>query len=550
MNRPSALVLVGLLIGCGGAAPPAVSSPPSFSPPTRAVEPPAKVALATPSNPFAVSGVLHEETISAPTYAAIEAPLAAPPKGLAAMPAACAPFVGRKKVRKLGCDDVLHSLDTALAEEDEAKRDALLVDLETCTGLPQGVVRALRAEYAPLACGDGIAGPLVGKSGPTLEVQHALAGMAMAARLSRTVGRPPRLPAPYEKARVIAFIGGPLKDWMLEQAKLIEELSSQASRLRGYGMALAAVEAGVADLRFVDAVRSAPVPDALAQDPELKSIYESQLDQLLEPRKDRGRDAALAGLKELAALGVMGDARVARARALLGRMYAGRRIDALDALSIPSVTVPAPSSLDTAHRLAGRLPTFYVGALIEPSSLTDRAALSMMLARGVPPRVRARLKAEPLPDDVRVVLAQARLGMGRLYWRAVDFDEAAALAKAAGGDSGKSRDAEMLLALSLALRGGPTDAAHMMKNPPQEGLGLGDVAALDAVAKGGGPYAGMAAFDAAWIKRVGAPPGPNADYWRDVAVRFRNAEKLLDGDARTRAADAAREAEAISAETK
>jgi hypothetical protein len=91
----------------------------------------------------------------------------------------------------------------------------------------------------------------------------------------------------------------------------------------------------------------------------------------------------------------------------------------------------------------------------------------------------------------------------------------------------------------------------MMRKPPPDGLGIGDLAALDAVTKGGGPYAGLAAFDGAWIKRVSAPRAASADHWRDVAARFKKAESLLaDPSQKTSAGDAAREAEAIAAEAK
>jgi hypothetical protein len=58
----------------------------------------------------------------------------------------------------------------------------------------------------------------------------------------------------------------------------------------------------------------------------------------LEPRKARGRDAALAGLAAFADLGVIESPRIDRARQILSQSYAGHRIDALDGLRFPERT--------------------------------------------------------------------------------------------------------------------------------------------------------------------------------------------------------------------
>ena len=548
--------LVALTVGCGGA-----TAPPPKAPEAAGIAPPAgtpapvgtaSTPTAPPANPFAITGTLREEPLTPVAYEAAIAPLSAAPKGLAAPAATCAAYSARKKAGKAKCDDklgALAALGTALGETDRAARDGMLVDLEACKELPAGVVRALRIENAEPGCGDVLAAPLLGKPGPTPEVQHALFGLALAARLSRTVADPPKASPPFDKAHVIAFIKGPLGAWIATQAKLVEDLSTQASHLRGYGRAVAAVEAGLADLRFVDVVRAVPVPDAIGTDPELKGVYEASLDQMLEPRKERGRDAVLVGLKDLAALGVVKDRRVAAAREVLGKLYAGRRIDALDALLLPPI--PPPATSDAQHALAARLPSFYAGILLDPKALSDKDGLAALAPNGLPLPVRVRLKAEAPPPDVATLQARARLDLGRAFWRTVDFDEAAVAARSAGGDKAASREAELYLALALALRGGPDDAAQMMRKPPPEGLGLGELAALDAVAGGGGPYAGFAAFDAAWILRVSAPRASGRAHWQNVAARFRKAEGLLAAPAdKARASDAAREADAIAAEAK
>jgi hypothetical protein len=87
----------------------------------------------------------------------------------------------------------------------------------------------------------------------------------------------------------------------------------------------------------------------------------------------------------------------------------------------------------------------------------------------------------------------------------------------------------------------------MMRRPPPDGLGVGDVAALDAFAKRGGEHAAIAAFDAAWIRFAAAPKGPDRDRWKDVATRFRSAAgSLSDPALRERALDRAKAADDIA----
>jgi hypothetical protein len=85
----------------------------------------------------------------------------------------------------------------------------------------------------------------------------------------------------------------------------------------------------------------------------------------------------------------------------------------------------------------------------------------------------------------------------------------------------------------------------MMLRAPLTALGLGEVTALDWVArsKPASPHAGPAAFDAALIKQLAAPQGADAAYWKDVAARFREAKSLLSGADARAAEDRARAAE-------
>jgi hypothetical protein len=476
--------------------------------------------------------------------------LLTPPPGLAPAPAMCAAWAARKGEPRVKCADsasALSALDAALAVPDAEKRDAALADLEACAGLPAGVARALRAENAPTGCAEALAEPLL-KAPPAAMnglVYHALLGQAIASRLSRAAQNPPTLALPHDRARVLEFIRGPMHAWFEEQARAIEEVSQAAAELPYYGKGIAAVEAGVADLRLVEAAREAPIPDEFARDDELKNAYYGSLDQWLDPRKDRGRDAALAGLKELALVGVLHDARVDRARRMLSRLYGGRRLDALDVLLVPPLPKATPANVE--ERLAGALPTLYAGLLLDERAATRPGTLRMLLERGLPLPQRMALRGIALPADVAALYARGRVELGRTYWRAVDFDQAATLAAAARATA-PGDDTTFLLALALGLRNGPDDAADMMHEAPHT-FPSAQTAALDAVSGRSppGPLAGAAAFDAAVIAQLAAPEGAGPPYWAQVAARFHAAAALLaDPAQRAAAEDRAKAADAIA----
>jgi hypothetical protein len=513
------------------AAPPRVPEGPT--------PPPATTAPA--GDPFAISGPLREEwmpLLKPPVIDPTKAKLDPPPPGLRAPSAQCAAWAARKGDPKTKCADTtsaLAALDAALSVPDADKRDVALADLEACVGLPAGLARALRAESAPAECGEALAKPFLEQppAGTNGLVYHALLGQAIASRLARAGHGMPALAPPHDKARVIEYRKTKLGPWFEEQARAIQEVSRAAADLPYYGKGIAAVEAGIADLRLVEAARSAPIPDEFAKDEELRNAYYGSLDQWLDPRKDRGRDAALAGLKELSLVGVLHDARVDQARMLLSRLYGGRRVDALDTLLVPPLPKVAPTTVE--ERLAATLPTLYAGLLLDERAATKPGTLRQLLERGLPLPQRMALRGITLPPEVNALYARGRLELGRTYWNGVSFDEAVGLAAAARA-AAPSDDATFVLALGLALRNGPDDVADMMRKSPRA-LGPAQTAALDAVAKQGGKYAGAAAFDAAVIHQLAAPEGADAAYWSGVAARYQAAAGLLTDPAQKAAAD-------------
>ncbi len=416
-----------------------------------------------------------------------------------AAPQPCGSFAKPAAVKPAPTD-----LSTAMADKDLVKRNAALATIETGKPDLAPVLRAMRAALAPIECADVITDPALSASAkPTGAAGRMMIGISLASKLSRTAANAPVMKDASDKEKVKRFIQGPLRQWMVEQASAIDALSAPASELAGIARGVVAIEAGLADLRLVDRIRSAPTPSTW--DAELKAVYEAALDEALEPRKTRGRDAALVGLADFAAAGIVQDARVDRARALLSKLYGGRRIDALDALVLPPAdasTSPIP------ERVLSLVPS-------EPAKRDAFAQLGL-----TPP---------PSPKSAR-----ARLEMGKKYWRRVDFVEAA---HAASKETGP--DAQLVLATSLALAKGPNGAKEMMTAASPGALHLNDTDALDALASEAAPaIAAMAAFDAAHLRSLSAPEGDAAaPYLTDVAARFRKAAGLLEDPAQKKRAE-------------
>lgn len=520
-------------------------------------------------DPYVVQGPFTEEAfvaIDAAPLAAGALSLPASPAGVSAAPATCGDYLKAKPAAAPACADrasALVALDAVLAmppatafgapaEADAAvkARDAALASLEGCAGLPSGLVRAVRIELLPVACGDVLAEPLLKKPPQDLrgDVHETLFALALSARFARAGGTAPALTAPFTRKRVEEHLKGPIAKWMKGVAGAVQDMSAAASRLRFYGGGVAAVAAGMADLTLVDTVRSAPIPDEFRKDEELKNIYYASLDEQLEPRKVRGRDAALVGLKRFAEVGVISDSRVTEARRLLSKLYGGRRVDALDRLMVPAPSAKPASTLE--ERLAQRLPTFYAGILLDVKLASQPQILAIFATQGVPHDHRRALREGSLSAELAPFVAEAHLALGRTYWRAADFETAAKAASMIPAAS-RTPSQKLLAALSIGLRGGPKDVVEMMIKSPLGMNGLGQRAALDALAAEAGPLSGAAAFDAAYLMEITAPERADGIFFKSVAKRYQGAAALL-GDAKQKAEaeERAKAALAIAGEIK
>jgi hypothetical protein len=436
-------------------------------------------------------------------------------------PEACAVYAQAP----LGCEagrPLPDRLADALAESESLTRDRRLACLEPDAKELAVVVRALRADLAPLACADAIVTPFIELAGKTLtpDDEASLLGLMIAGKLSRLVDGAPTLEPPFDKPRFFDFFEKKLKPWMLAQALAIGQLSVEGAKLRGYGKAIAAVEAGLADLRFVQAVRKVPLPSELSADADVKNVYYAALDEALEPRKARGRDAALVGLRLMSELGALADTRVARARLVLSELYGGSRVDALDRLLLPEL--PALSIDSVEQKLAARLPTYYALRLLgDLKNPADPKVLRAFGERGIPAPLRAKLDGSPLTGETRKLYAALELRRGVLYFSAAAFGRAAELASGLPGD-----DAALVLALGRGLEGAPKDAATLMLSSPRLKGPLGSLDPLDAIVKKKGRFAAEAEFDAAYLSSL-TPPDNDAKFWTDLAQRFAHAAKGL-----------------------
>jgi hypothetical protein len=301
----------------------------------------------------------------------------------------------------------------------------------------------------------------------------------------------------------------------------VGRLSLEASRLKGYGKAVAASEAALSDLRFVQAVRAVPLPDELASDPEAKNVYYAALDEALEPRKTRGRDAAIVALRFFYELGALREPRVLKARALLSELYAGSRIDALDRVLLPSFGASSPATVE--QRLAATLPTFYASRFLElVPTLRAPELVRAYSEQGLPPFMRTELDRAALDPTLKLAHALIEARRGALYFSGAAYEHAAALL----GPAPATDAARLVHGIGKALERAPKHGTDLLLAAPKPLAPLGDLDALEALAKSKGTYQGEATFDAAYIRSL-APPVNDAKFWTDLATRFSAAARLL-----------------------
>jgi hypothetical protein len=238
-------------------------------------------------------------------------------------------------------------------------------------------------------------------------------------------------------------------------------------------------------------------------------------------------------LGELSRQGITNDARLREARALLSRLYAGRRIDALDGLLLPPLPPVSPANL--AQKTAVYLPAFYALRFESTPAVDDAALLRARIEQGVPPALWLSALPSPTPPELASLAQRALFQLGQTYFWAEPFARVSTIQAPASDPS-----ARLVLALAKILARGPRNAAALMLGPPTLPAELRDTSELDALAKQKGPLAGLAEFDAAYLRGL-SPPANDPAFWREQSARYQRAQKaLVDTSAKQKAAELAK----------
>ncbi len=525
---------LGFVSGCATSSPPKPAAPDETAPSSPPPDP-------TP----------HKEETSA--KAAEPPPLPALPDHLPPPAADCpraAPLPPPTQCEK-AIPQLADALSLPVPRQDEA-----LALLEKCKRWPVGLVRVLRAERKP-RCADQLVLEVVGedadpKADLSQETHRVLVALGLAARLRRTVGAPPEAPPASSRAELEAYFAKKLFPWATKQAKAIHQMALSGARLAGYARGVVAIEAAMADMRFVDMARKVPLPKEMRQDREVTDVYYAALDEALEPRKARGRDAALVGLGEFASAGIISSKRLDLARQLISRVYAGNRILALDELLLP----PAPPCSESTPlaRIAASIESPHAAAIFGTESLSTPLT-NCLLTRGLSTFLERSLAASATSLD-RMRLARAHFDLGRTYFVSPHFQRAEALVSGVLDqesdeelDQQRIHAARLQRALAVALMAGPENPTELFRFGSRLPDSLGNLALLDALADSNSPLKGMAAFDAAYIRELSPPPG-SVQFWRDLADRYQAAAAELQSEetkqeVRSRAAAARQTATAI-----
>ncbi|MCH2110974.1 MAG: hypothetical protein MK135_16775, partial [Polyangiaceae bacterium] len=440
------------------------------------------------------------------------------------------------------CEDAELKLSEALAlSESPEDRDSALAELEECQEYPLPWLRALRAELGDGTCADVLVEPLFASEEKLTREQHErLLALGWAAWLRRLAVDPPPPPSGRTKAELLAYFQSTLFPWIKEQSLGIQEIATWGSELKGYPKGVVAIEAGMADMRFVEIARRVPIPEEFSGVQEAVDLYYSELDLALEARKARGRDAALVGLGSYLGEGVLKDRRLDEARGLLSRVFGGGRINALDEILFPEPRQLEPET--PRERIAAEIPTPYLGVAIDYPAPEPRL-VRFSLSRGYPRFFAQAVNQATESGDLRALDAYASFLLGRTYYQGRYFLRAEALltelldsSEKENGSGGSSQGAafepaelRFLRALSTALMAGPATPVQLIAQGPIYADAAANFAILAAFESSSPLLKGQARFDSAYLREISAPPA-DALWWQQAAKEYEEAAQLLNGE--------------------
>jgi hypothetical protein len=380
-------------------------------------------------------------------------------------------------------------------------RDAALARLESCTGLPAGFVRALRANLA-LPCADTLAaapGPVTGGT-VSAPLQHALFGLALAAQLLRFQVAPPAFRPAFaatSRSEARPFVEHTLLPWVEQRWRQLDEPRRLVELLpaSSYGGAIARLGYATAERRVRGAPRTAPIPNQLKKSYELRESYYKTVDELAQPLWSRPR--AFSAFDAWATTGQL--------RSLPELDWTDNlagRLGALEHLLLPPPELP--NSTTESELLAAALPPFFTSELFTLAELSRTDMLRAAALQGLSPVTRGALARASLDDSGRVAWVRSQLILALVT---ASPERARKVAALSGAAASPSPPLQLMGAVASAF--GSLGPDQELQNA-RESSRAAELAPLLALAKGSGVHAAMAAFAAYDLAMLPVPLAPEA----------------------------------------
>ncbi len=500
----------GGLAACGGASQNAVVAAPKPAPPpsstAEAPKPPPEIPVVAPQ--VGATPAFCSELVVAPKP--IEAAKPADQK---------VDRAGKKAKPTSVCADaksVLATIATAARAEaahDRAARDAALASLASCERVQTLITDTLRAELAPAVCGEAIVTPAIEARGKEALPQHLADARAMigASRLARLrpkkgefdlLARAEKDPAAAQASRKLLLL------WKDAIEKEEGDAIAFANGSRNAEIqAIVRFEIAGAWLAFAKELRATSLPEEIKQlaksDPDLEVRYLAKLDEVTMPIVDRAKQIALAGLGFAVRDGVLVKSLLSYEpvlEAFRSRVGFEVRPTRMLDLQLPDVTAGKPSDVVV---IARSLPPWFTFAALErvdPASLLGAPTLEALAShRGIPSELRREVEKEKNLDEVRrgaIALSRTRV--------ALEYESVPDAQAAAGWAAPKRAIDQLRVAVAKALLGPqtpPPKPGDPLATAPQSAY---ELKYLDALAKGQGPIALAADYDAALLALDGA----------------------------------------------
>jgi hypothetical protein len=488
------------LLGTVACARPADVSPsvPSLAPIAHSVVVPAASAQQAAAPAPSPKEQLELEQPREPAASAPrELPRALPKLSGVRAPALCAGLAaGPLSTSKQACGaTALSRLADALDVSALQARDRALAPLEACSELPEGWLRAARAELAR-ECADVLIAPALRslKTPLDAELGEIWLGLALAARFGRSVEKPPLYLGPGDDDSVGRYMKKTLRPWKERQLERLGQAVSATALLEreGYGATVVAIARARATHELYSSARRSRIPAAVAGDYHFRTRYYAALD---------------AELEDVRPLLAPADARVAELLLQQGihrafdadDWYWQQRRDFLQLRLLPPPSVEPASDIE---RIARSLPSPYVEALFGVAVVDEPRTLRLMVEHGLTPRQRRALWVRQPNPAIVETWAYFEATLALRTRRLGHFDVVVGLLRDA---ERRSPAAELLLATARSMR---TGQVQRDAQTGEENGWLFDLTPLQALAEleTAGRARALALSNAAWLSLLANTP--------------------------------------------